>query len=247
MTTPPVLPTERPSGKPSRWATLACVAFGIALLSSLVTGLVLSDRAAVVAIAAPTLLLAMAFARIDLFQEIKGAGIELKLRQAEEVTREAKATISELRLAANTMTRISLELLGREGVGGKIPDAEKITIKNDLVGTLRAIGVSDREIEMTTRGFNALLLLRHAGKIVQAAFETQLEVTEAAKSNEVRSKLDEALKPLTDYDSLTVSSPERYRAAIEKIGVMGPRVEERLADYEFFIANGRIRRPTHWD
>ncbi|WP_437990208.1 hypothetical protein [Sorangium sp. So ce145] len=189
----------------------------------------------------------MAFARIDLFQEIKGAGIELKLRQAEEVTREAKATISELRLAANTMARISLELLGRAGVLGKIPDADKITIKDDLIGTLRTIGVSDGEIEMSTRGFNALLRLRHANKIVEAAFETQLEVTEAAKSNEVRSKLDEALKPLTDPDSLTVSSPERYRAAIEKIGVMGPRVEERIVDYEFFIANGRIRRPTHWD
>lgn len=48
----------------------------------------------------------MVFARIDLFQEFKGAGVELKLRQAEEVTREEKAAISELRLAANTMARI---------------------------------------------------------------------------------------------------------------------------------------------
>ncbi|WP_437644784.1 hypothetical protein [Sorangium sp. So ce362] len=106
MTTPPVPSTERSNGKPSRLAPLTCIVFGIAPLSSSFAGFVLSDRAAVVAIAAPTLLLAMAFARIDLFQEIKGAGVELKLRQAEEVTREAKATISELRLAANTMTRI---------------------------------------------------------------------------------------------------------------------------------------------
>ncbi|WP_437903579.1 hypothetical protein WME95_34280 [Sorangium sp. So ce327] len=244
MTTPSEPSKDRPKGEPWPWATVACIVFGIALLSSLATGFVLSDRTAVVAIAAPTLLLAMAFARIDLFQEIKGAGVELKLRQAEEVTREAKATISELRLAASTMARISLELLGREGVLGKIPDAEKVTIKNDLVGTLRTIGVSDREIETSTRGFNALLLLRHAGKVVEEAFATQLEAT---KSMEARAQLVQALNPLMDPESLTVAPPERYRAAIEKFGVMGPRVEERLADYEFFITNSRIRRPAHWD
>jgi hypothetical protein len=159
----------------SGWAKAACVGFGVALLGTLIAGFILPDKSAVVAVAAPVLLAAMGFTRLDLFESFKGGGLELKLRQAtadaEHATEEAKATLAEVRALGASLARLSLNALARANVIGEFRWSDKIRLRDDLKHQLQKLGVSEDEIDDADMMFREFMRFRLAHRVVEAARE----------------------------------------------------------------------------
>jgi hypothetical protein len=254
-------------GGPSWGANLAFLLFSVALVGCIAFGFAFPERAPVAILGVTVLLVAMAFTQLEKFESIKGAGVEFKLRQAAEraekaseeakatteqvkatteqakaTTEEAKATTAELRATASMLARLVLELLALNGLMAKIPDATKLKIKEDLDEALRAVGVPEEEIAALGERLCAAIRLGHADKVRDAALKRWSETHPEHMKGESYKALQRALTALADYESVTAAKPERFRAIIERIGIMGPEVEERLADYEYYIEHGRIRR-----
>ena len=238
----------------SRGAKFACFVFGVALLASIAAGFV-TGSAAVVAVAAPTLLAAMAFTRLELFESFKGGGLELKLREAtadakqatenaEHATEEAKATLSEVRALGVSLSRLSLEALARASLLGEFPMSVKLRLRYDLKEQLEKLGVSEAELSDADKTFHLLLRYKVARRIVDAAREAcQVERNGATDAEYMafQSKTEVAF----DFGTLSVPTSEHLRELVADY--IDEDVEWCFRNYEHFEETGELTERTLLD
>ena len=126
------------------WLGIAAgVLFGVALLGTITVGLLWPDRATVVGVAAPTLLVGMAFTQLHRFKRLKAPGFEAELKELaidmRAATAEATATLEQLRNVAFSTAKCALDSLGPSIIVGSISNEQKITQRDEVLATLRAI------------------------------------------------------------------------------------------------------------
>jgi hypothetical protein len=232
----------------SGWAKAACVGFGVALLGTLIAGFMLPDKSAVVAVAAPVLLAAMGFTRLDLFESFKGGGLELKLRQAtadaEHATEEAKATLAEVRALGASLARLSLDALARANLLGEFRWSDKIRLRDDLKHQLQKLGVSEDEIDDADRIFRELMRYRLADRVVDAAREAcQVERNGVIDADYMA--FQSKTQDVFDFGSMSVPKAGHLRELVKDY--IDEDVERCLRDYEHFETTGQLTERTLLD
>jgi hypothetical protein len=172
---------------------------------------------------------------LERFESLKASpsGIEAKTR---EVVERAESTISELRQLAATIGRILIELIISEGRWGGNTLAEKDQQVDELVTTLRAVGVSEREIDdilQTRRRWDVIdyvnMIMQRLGKAVVA--EKRVEW-----NSFVKERCRGFVRP----------GPDELRKFLTAMGVLDDAASELIEDYRHYLATGKHRRSDVW-
>jgi hypothetical protein len=114
----------------------------LVLLYSLWAGA--SGRDAAMAISAVIGLALLCFAHIDQIAKFKASaqGIEAETR---EVVNQARATLAQLQELATISGKIQVSLLVRQGRLGGYSEEEQQRFRNEILGILKSVGVSDEK------------------------------------------------------------------------------------------------------
>jgi hypothetical protein len=243
----PAVPTAGPAGPRSVRLKWDLRFFALALVASIgVFGYL--DRPTVLAIAAPTLLVAMAFTQIDRFKTLKGAGFEAELAEVKEATDEAKATVEQLRAIATSTAKITLDLLGSAGRMGAIPTIRRFALKAEIEASLRGIGVLDDAIQNAGEQFKVSFSRDHVNKVLETA--TLAIKTKTAGDDVAARALQEAwnatIKDVGDAHIGRPWSPSSLRDALKARDLLTPEANAALLDYEHFLASSTLRRVEAW-
>lgn len=175
----------------------------------------------------------MAFANLDRFSRIKGAGFEAELKKAVD---EAYATTSSVKELSAELTRSILGIIAGEGRWGGMGLKRKLQLREEIDASLTKIGLKEYEIAETHKLFDQYLLWDHGRAIIDLM----------QKSDKADNELRESLNKLTNYRDLSVASPEEFEAVKEKYKIDDPEIGERISDLKYFLANKTLRRPELW-
>jgi hypothetical protein len=197
-------------------------------------------EASKMAIAVGAALVCMAFARRDAFEFLKIGSLEVKLREAQEAAEEARATTEELRVVAAALSQVALDTLAATGLhGGIIPDTEKLRLRDDVVASLRQIGVPEPTIERALVSLKRVTLARHANRVRNIALEV------LGHQNDKYMGLQDRLRDALRFPQYTAPA-DVLREIIREHGLLDRHVEEAIADYRHFEETGTLRREAEW-
>ena len=191
------------------------------------------DRPSVMALAIAAGAIGMAFANLDKFTRIKGAGFEAELKKAVE---EAYATTSSLKDLAGALAHAVLGLVAGEGRWGGMGYRRKLELKASSNAALRKLGLTDAEVTKAHAMFDAYLSCDHGSAICQAI----------AKHPNINNDVHADLKELIDYTSLSVANAEEFRTVVKKHNIDSPEITELISDLQHFQTTGTLRRPDVW-
>ncbi|BET59161.1 hypothetical protein GEO60473_22010 [Geobacter sp. 60473] len=175
----------------------------------------------------------MAFANLDKFQKIKGAGFEAELKKAVE---KAYATTSSLKDLAADLASTVLVIMAAEGRWGGMGLKRKMELRQVIDEAVKKVGLTAKEIKETHLIFDQFLLWDHGRAIIE----------EFNKSGKVDNEARELLNSLTKYETLTVSPPAEFRELHKKLQIENKEIEELIKDLEHFQKKQTLRRPDRW-
>ena len=175
----------------------------------------------------------MAFANLDKFSKIKGAGFEAELRKA---VVEAYATTSSVKYLSAELAGSILGVIAGEGRWGGMGLKRKLQLREEIDTALVKIGLNEKEIAESHKLFDQYLLWDHGRAIIDLM----------QKSDTADNKLRESLNKLTDYKYLSVASPVEFENIRKQSKMKNPEIVEKISDLEYFMANKKLRRPELW-
>ncbi len=191
------------------------------------------DRPAAMALAIVGGAIGMAFANLEKFSRIKGAGFEAELKKAVE---QAYATTSSLKGLAGALTHAVLGVVAGEGRWGGMGLKRKFELRDSSDAALKTLGLDDSEIRQTHELFNDYLTWDHGSAIANA-------ISKHPKvDNEIRTDLNK----LSDYNTLSVAAPEEFSALLKKHQISDLEIEELITDFRHFKNTKALRRPEKW-
>ena len=172
----------------------------------------------------------MAFANLDSFSKIKGAGFVAELRLAVD---QAYATTSSVKKLSAAFTSSILGLIAGEGRWGGMGIQKKFQLREEIDAALSKIGLTEKEITETHKLFDQYLLWDHGNAI------TDLMQYSDPANIELREKLNK----LTNYRDLSVATPEEFEEVQKLYKMDNPEIGERILDLQHFLSNKKLRRP----
>lgn len=175
----------------------------------------------------------MAFSNLDKFQKIKGAGFEAELNRAVE---KAYATTSSLKELAANLASTVLVLMASEGRMGGMGLKKKMELRQVIDEALKKVGLTVKEIKGTHLTFDQFLLWDHGRAIIK----------EFNNSGKVDNEARELFRNLTQYETLTVGSPNEFREQQQRFQIESKEVDELIKDLEHFQKKQTLRRPERW-
>jgi len=207
------------------------VSFSFLLCASALFGYL--DKLGAMTLSVVTGAIGMAFANLDKFSKIKGAGFEGELRKAVD---EAYATIASVREISAELTRSILGIIAGEGRWGGMGLRRKLLLRNEIDVALAKVGLNNKEIAETHTLFDQYLLWDHGQAIINLI----------QNSDKVDNEVRKSLNKLTNYSDLSVASPEEFEAIQKKFNIDDPEVGERINDLKYFLSKKELRRPELW-
>tara|TARA_R110002072_G_scaffold280360_2_gene442667 strand:- start:53 stop:727 length:675 start_codon:yes stop_codon:yes gene_type:complete len=180
--------------------------------------------------------IALSFLNLDKIQRFKGAGFEAEMKKAVD---EANATVKQLRTVALTSVEAALTTLMSSSFLGGTNLETKIKIQDQLINSLKEIGISDADINKTSERWH-----RGVGMIFFRGIKKCLREDKKsyASESEHRVVLDDVKEKLNPDRSWNVPSSAEIRAFIELKAHMTPEIEELLKDYEHYEKTKTFRR-----
>ncbi len=175
----------------------------------------------------------MAFANLDKFSRIKGAGFEAELKKAVD---EAYATTASVKDLSAQLTSSILEIIAGEGRWGGMGLKRKLQLRDGIDAALAKIGLKKNEIAETHKLFDQYLLWDHGQAIIDLM----------KNSGKANNKLRERTNKLTNYSELAVAAPEDFEAVQKEFEIDNPEIDERISDLKYFLVNKKLRRPELW-
>jgi len=230
------------------WLGIAAgVLFGVALLGTIAVGLLWPDRATVVGVAAPTLLVGMAFTQLHRFKRLKAPGFEAELRDlvsdVRAATAEATATLEQLRNVAFSTAKCALDSLGPSNIICSVSNSQKIAQRDEVLATLRAIGCTETQLVEASRFFNKVLFYQHAGKLCNPVIEAWSKKTDTPNGSPEYKSLRETLSGSLSGDILT---SQQFLDFANEHGLMTDDIQDLIRDYEHYEHHQTLRRSEQW-
>lgn len=174
--------------------------------------------------------LCMAFANIDKIAKFKGAGFEAEMKNAID---KAYATIEEVRQIGCKSAAAVLEITAAFGRwGGGTTTLRRFQIRDNLVTSLKGLGVDDEDIKEAQKGFDRWLVFDHG-----------LKICEAAKGNWPKTEGGKCFHMYTDDYAITANEFQKF---VDDNNLASKEVNEAIEDLRYFESNKKLRRPEQW-
>ena len=174
--------------------------------------------------------LCMAFANIDKIAKFKGAGFEAEMKNAID---KASATIEEVRQIGCKSAAAVLEITAAFGRwGGGTTTLRRFQIRDNLVTSLKGLGVDDEDIKEAQKGFDRWLAFDHGSKIC-----------EAAKGNWPKTEEGKYFHMYTDDYAITANEFQKF---VDDNNLASKEVNKAIEDLRYFESNKKLRRPEQW-
>ncbi len=163
--------------------------------------------------------------------------------QAMQATAEANATVAQLRAVGASLAKISLSVLARAGIWGRFPWTDKLQLRDQLVSTLRELGLPQSEIDSAEGLLRGLVRYRLGWYIADAAKAAHR--AGQSSSSESPEELAARCQNLFDFGAGKVPAAAELREQFADF--QSPEIEELLNDLEHFEATSEVRRPSVLD
>lgn len=174
--------------------------------------------------------LCMAFANIDKMAKFKGAGFEAEMKNAID---KAYATIEEVQQIGCKSAAAVLEVTAAFGrYGGGTTTLRRLQIRDNLVTSLKRLGVNNEDIREAQKGFDRWL-----------AFDHGLKICEATKGNWPKTKEGKRFHMYTDDYAITANEFQKF---VDDNNLVSKEVNEAIEDLRYFESNKKLRRPEQW-
>ena len=175
------------------------------------------------------------FASVDKFERFKAGaqGIEAETRK---VVDQAKAVTDELRELAASLVENQITMLARYNRPGSFGEMEKEERKNELIATLRSIGVEDESIEDSVKLWERYVIRDYAHGIIGEG-NTPVELGDSVV---------EAYKEFRHRDFESQATPEELESFLSEHGLLTDEKKEQLEDYRYYLKKRKHRRPKAW-
>ena len=195
-----------------------------------------TDREAVMGIGTVLVFGLLFFAYIDKIAKFKAGadGIEAETR---EVVKEARTVTKEIRELGKILVENQISHLIRHSRLGSFGEIEQENRKNDLLQTLRAIGVEDGEVDLILKDWHTFTIRDYAYAILG---EGQIPIHLG----------DDALadhKEMRERDLNHPPTPDEVEAFLTKYDLLTELRKEQLEDYRYYLENKEHRRLEEWE
>tara|TARA_R100001163_G_C5052552_1_gene189195 strand:- start:1006 stop:1692 length:687 start_codon:yes stop_codon:yes gene_type:complete len=178
--------------------------------------------------------IALSFLNLDKIQRFKGAGFEAEMKKAVD---EANATVKQLRIVALTSVEAALTtLMSSSFLGGTNLDT-KIKLHDQLINSLKEIGISDVDINKSCERWH-----RGVGLIFHRGIRKSIEKDKFSSEAEYKKVISEYNNIPSFHSDWSGPSSEELRDFINEKAHMGPETEELLKDYEHYEKTKTFRR-----
>lgn len=169
--------------------------------------------------------------------------VQLEVQRARRATKqaeEAAAKLGQLQRLAIATARATFNSNAGAGLWGGFRESDRFEILEDLTEVLRNLAVSEREISRARSSFDAMMCVRHALRIKNAALK--------ALASEPDQKVFEAvLASHINFDERRGSRAKVFRELLQKRGIMTPEVDRTVREYEHYEAHGTLLYPQMWE
>lgn len=195
-----------------------------------------SDKESVMAIGTVLFFGLLFFANIDKFSKFKAGakGIEAETR---EVVQEAKSVTKELRELATILVGNQISHFIRHGRLGSFKAEELIERKDELIQTLKSIGVKESELDGILKEWHTFTIRDYAhGILGEGQIPTHLG--------------DQAVKDYQSFrkrDLSNLPSPDEIEIFLEKYNLLNEERKEQLCDYRYYLTHKTHRRIDEWE
>ncbi len=173
--------------------------------------------------------------KIDKFEYVAANlyGFEARTRKADELVKEAKASLESLRDLAAMAGGFQVENLAAEGrIGGRGTAAQNETQKEQILKQLRALGLSESKLKEVALADQKWVSIDYAFGIL-------------GKLNNPDDPLQRA-----DYDLVFASGnpplPRDCEMILNKFQINDEWTRNLLEDYKYYVRLGHHRRPEVW-
>jgi hypothetical protein len=170
-------------------------------------------------------------------QSVRTRSLADARNKALQATAEAAATVAELRAIGASLAKISLTVLARAGIWGAFPWSNKLQLRAELASQLRALGVSQAEIENAEETLRALVRFRLGKKIAGLAKDIHEKASDpkAETTNDFAKRLED----LFDFNALRMPSARELHQQVDTFS--SAEIEELLRDLDNFEQSGELR------
>jgi len=184
-----------------------------------------------------TAIASLLFANLDRFRRFKldKSGIEAETR---EVVKEAKSTIKELQDLSKIMASTILGLVKRSGRWGGYSYDEKEKVKNETLGVLERLRISDEDVEtvVAKSKWHEFTELDYVHHILGGSYIPQaLPDSRIPEWKELRHR---------SVDNLP--KPDELVEFLRKCSLLSDDAKELIKDYEYYIKHRKQRRLEVW-
>ncbi|MDF3823082.1 hypothetical protein P3G55_24535 [Leptospira sp. 96542] len=187
-------------------------------------------------------LLLLFAASIERFEVLKGLGIEARTRQLDAAIDQATATLEQLRELATSFSGVALtELMSGHFAYGGATLKVRIELHDELLQTLKALGISARQIDTADQNWRKGIASIYRSKIIDLVGKN----TPPNRLKNVPDSHQLAAQELEDMfsgEDPSASVHSQAQQFLESRGLMTPEIQEWMADYDFYLKNKRIRR-----
>ncbi|TIO74442.1 MAG: hypothetical protein E5X74_18750 [Mesorhizobium sp.] len=193
------------------------------------------DGQVITLIASFVCLLASRFNDVVKFK-FSGSGLEGEMR---EVLQEARATVSQLHLIAEELSKNILWSMQAHGrMGGTSPESQH-EMRNKVIATLEALGVAKERIAHVVAVEYPYIDFDYAHYVTRPL---NMKV-----QDEDRIKWSEFFSSKKRKGIGFEPKPEELEKFLESVNLLDAETTERLEDYKYFLKHRKHRRPNEWD
>lgn len=174
-------------------------------------------------------------ANLDRISEFKASrsGIEARTR---EVVARAENALSELQLLATQLAELSLSLVKRQGRLGGYSDVEEDEIRDSVLSVLAKLGLSQKATQSVLREWHHIVKFDYSHYILGGNRNPENAPAEVLAE----------WRALREGGLTSFPSPQTLKVFLSKHGYLTADIEERIKDYEYYLANLSHRRPKVW-
>lgn len=161
-------------------------------------------------------------------------GVEAEMKQ---VIEDAKASVAQLHELAATQAAATIQQIAAEGRwGGGMSVRSKEDLRQQIIASLRTIGLPEERIQNVDRADEAYVLFDYVGYVVGAIKQSSL-------SKEQKEIWQTSFK---NHSLTNPCSPRDLRAILLRMDHLSDEAEQRVLDYEHYAMTGTHRSIERW-
>jgi tRNA uridine 5-carbamoylmethylation protein Kti12 len=183
----------------------------------------------------------------DRFQTMKFSltGIETKAREAIQQAEVSKQQFQ--KLAAMT-GQLIVELSASMGRWDSGRPADRDARKEELLSTLRSIGLSKEELDQVSMADRKWVIVDYVNEITAAGYRHLVERANTDAGRTAIQQWSAGLATLTgnNIQQIETITADQLRDFLRRFDVLGDDEAALIDDYDYYLRTGKQRRPDVW-